>query len=332
MVSCKSNIIYNTMVAAFSAESSTKQYGVRCISLPAARSYPVAMKIEHELNKLKSWEISSSSSSNGEKICLGVAGLGELYRCIGEFLGLPLTREALAQHQHENCWVNELLDGLLLYLDICGSTRDVVLMIKQSVRELQSALRRSKVGDFTIDGSVNAYICSRKKMNKEITKCLASLKQMEYNTFGSSRVLELNDHLALLIQMLRKVSRITTCNFNSLLQFLSVPTLKPKSTKWSMVLKQLVHKDKSVATFEGQWEANEFEDVDIALSNVLMMRQSSCKDDDEDDDEAEIKNIESAQEKLEALDGGIEGFENALECLFRRLIQTRVSLLNVLSQ
>lgn len=72
--------------------------------------------------------------------------------------------------------------------------------------------------------------------------------------------------------------------------------------------------------------------MDIALSNVLMMRQSSCKDDDEDDDEAEIKNIESAQEKLEALDGGIEGFENALECLFRRLIQTRVSLLNVLSQ
>lgn len=332
MVSCKSKIIYNTMVAAFSAKSSTKQYGLRCISLPAARSYPVAMKIEHELNKLKSWEISSSSSSNGEKICLGVAGLGELYRCIGEFLGLPLTREALAQHQHENCWVNELLDGLLLYLDICGSTRDVVLMIKQSVRELQSALRRSKVGDFTIDGSVNAYICSRKKMNKEITKCLASLKQMEYNTFGSSRSLELNDHLALLIQLLRKVSRITTCIFNSLLQFLSVPTLKPKSTKWSMVLKQLVHKDKSVATFEGQWEANEFEDVDIALSNVLMMRQSSCKDDDEDDDEAEIKNIESAQEKLEALDGGIEGFENALECLFRRLIQTRVSLLNVLSQ
>ncbi|ESR38558.1 hypothetical protein CICLE_v10027131mg [Citrus x clementina] len=265
------------MVAAFSAKSSTKQYGVRCISLPAARSHPVTMKIEHELNKLKSWEISSSSSSNGEKICLGVAGLGELYRCIGEFLGLPLTREALAQHQHENCWDDELLDGLLLYLDICGSTRDVVLMIKQSVRELQSALRRSKVGDFTIDDE------------QGITKCLASLKQMEYNTFGSSRVLGLNDHLALLIQLLRKVSRITTCIFNSLLQFLSVPTLKPKSTK-------------------------------------------CCKDDDEDDDEAEIKNIESAQEKLEALDGGIEGFENALECLFRRLIQTRVSLLNVLSQ
>lgn len=321
------------MVAAFSSKSRTKHYGVRCISLPAARSHPVAMKIGHELNKLKSWEISSSSSSNGEKICSGVAGLGELYRCIGEFFGLPLTQEALAQHQHENCWVNELLDGLLMYLDICGSTRDVVLMIKQSVRELQSALRRSKGGDFVIDGNVNAYICSRKKMIKEITKCLGSLKQMEHNIFSSSRVLELNDHLTLLIQLLRKASLITTCIFNSLLQFLSLPTLKPKSTKWSMVLKQLVHKDKTVATFEGQWETNEFEDVDIALSNILMVQQSSCKDDDDgDDDEAEIKNIESAQEKLEALDGGIEGFENALDCLFRRLIQARVSLLNILSQ
>ncbi|XP_031275995.1 uncharacterized protein LOC116134459 [Pistacia vera] len=310
-------MIKKATMAAFSTKPA-KHYNVRSISLPT-RSHPTTLRVEEELNKLTSREM-YSSSSKAEKIWSGLSGLGELYKCIGELFSLPMTQEALAQHQNEK-WVNELLDGLLRYLDICGNTREAILLMKESVRELQSALRRSKCGEMGIESSVTAYICSRKTMKKEIAKCLASLKHVE-NILEASPLLDtLNDHLYLVIGMLRRASLITTSILNSLLSFLSVaPMLKPKPTRWSLVLK-LVHK--RVATCEGQWEVNEFESVDVALSNLLV--QQSSKD-------VEAEKIEPAHERLQALDAIIEGFEHELEGMFRRLIHARVTLLNILSQ
>ncbi|KAI9165873.1 hypothetical protein LWI28_022110 [Acer negundo] len=171
-----------TTTTSFSPKS-TKHYNVRCISLPAARSYPTTLKLEQELNKLESWEISpspspsssSSSSTNAEKILSALSGLGELYKCIGDLLALPLTQQVLAQHRHEN-WVNQLLDGLLRYLDICGNTSDSILSMKESVRELESAFRRSKCGELSIQGNVTAYILSRKKMVKNLASLLKQSK------------------------------------------------------------------------------------------------------------------------------------------------------------
>ncbi|XP_044465555.1 uncharacterized protein LOC123195778 [Mangifera indica] len=303
-------------MVAFSTNS-TKHYNVRSISLPA-RSHPTTVKVEEALDKLTSWEM-HSSSSKAEKIRAGLSGLGELYRSIGELFSLPLTQQALSQHQNEK-WVNELLDGFLRYLDICGNTREAILLMKESVRELQSALRRSKCGEMSFESNVTAYICSRKTMKKEIAKSLASLKYGKNIMAASPDLDNLNDHLYLVIRILRKVSLITTSILNSLLSFLSVPMLKPKPTRWSLVLK-LVHK--RVATYESQWEVNELESVDIAITNLLV--QQSSKD-------VEAEKIESAHERLQALDASIEGFEHGLEGLFRRLIHAKVTLLNIFSQ
>ncbi|KAJ7953201.1 DUF241 domain protein [Quillaja saponaria] len=240
----------------FSPKAS-KSYKIRSISLPT-RSHPSTHKIEEELNKLRAWE-ASSSSLKVETICSGLSGLGELYKCIEDLLKLPLTQQALSQHQHEK-WVIELFDGPVRYVDICGNTRDAILLMKSSMQELQSALRRRNVADLDIESNVTTYICFRRKMKKESTKSLLALKQMD-----SKGALLSNNQ---------------------------------------------------------EEKTNELERVDAILSNLLL--KNSSKD-------VEAEKIQSAQKRLESLDAGIEGLENGLECLFRHLINARVSFLNILS-
>ena len=149
------------------------KYHVRCISLPS-RSHPSTLRLEEELNKLKTWEqaTSTSTSTSSVLICKGLTGLDELYKCMDDFLNMTSTQQVLSQNQHEKC-VEELLDGSVRLLDICGITRDTMLLIKEHVRALQSALRRRK-GDSSIESNINNYISFKKKMKKDAKKLITA--------------------------------------------------------------------------------------------------------------------------------------------------------------
>ncbi|GLT39320.1 hypothetical protein SLA2020_135180 [Shorea laevis] len=290
----------------------SSQYNVRSTSFPA-RSHPTTLRIEEEINKLRSLEGVSSST-----VSTVLSGLAELYACMGDLLSLPLTQQGLSQHHHEK-WVNELLDGTLRYLDICGNTRDSVLLTKESVRELQSVLRRSMAGERSIEDNVRDYTCSRKNMKKEIAKSMALLKQMENRIGEQSPPLEQSHHLSFLVRVLREASLITISTLRSLLLFLSPSLMKPKGTKWLLISK-LVRK--GMVLGEGRKDMNELQSAKVAVGNLTFPNAS---------EDIEAEKIESALEKLEALDGVIEDFEDGLELLFRCLIHCRVSLLNIIS-
>ncbi|PQP95682.1 uncharacterized protein Pyn_11356 [Prunus yedoensis var. nudiflora] len=83
---------------------------------------------------------------------------------------------------------------------------------------------------------------------------------------------------------------------------------------------------KGVIACEGQKEdINEMDGVDAALNTL-------CKSSTAPIECTDVENIQSAQKRLEALEVTIEGLENGLESVFRRLIKTRASLLNIISQ
>ncbi|KAJ8771036.1 hypothetical protein K2173_023361 [Erythroxylum novogranatense] len=282
---------------------------VRSISLPS-RSHPSAHKVEEELNKLRTWEASSTLTSTSGPILIGLAGIADLCSSMDDLLNMASIQEVLSRHKDELC-MNELLDRSVKFLDICGIARDVMLQFKEQIRSLQSVSRRRK-GDSTIESILSSYTCFRKKMNKEAKRLIASLKHIN-NKLGNLAFSEQDKHFSAMIQMLREVDMINICVLKSVLTFFSTPISNSKQIKWSFVSK-LMHKG-MLTSEEKQEDMNELENVDAVLCDGFAFKKK-----------------QRVQEVLEALEIHISDIENGLERVFRCLIKTRVSMLNIFSR
>ncbi|BAT99912.1 hypothetical protein LR48_Vigan06g055700 [Vigna angularis] len=287
------------------------KFHIRSNSFPTG-SHPSISRVEEELNKLKTWEATSTSTS--KSIGTGLSLLSDLHICLEDILNMASTQKLISNHQGEKC-IEELLDGSVRILDICDITRDTLLQIKENVESLHSALRRRK-GDSSIERIVAEYTLFSKKMKKNAKKLMTTLKQME-NKFGVSPVLDEDQQLVSLIRVVREVIGTNMSVFQSLLAFLVVPASKSKATKWVLVAK-LMHKG-VIACEEKQKNLNELQCVEASLSSLLS-------------EGTNVANMEAANERLEALENGIESIENGLESVFRRMVRTRACLLNIMTQ
>ncbi|KAJ6305172.1 hypothetical protein OIU78_020669 [Salix suchowensis] len=280
------------------------KYHVRSVSFPS-RSYPAIQRIEQELDKLNQWEVSSNSISGS--ICNGLSGLEDLYKGVDDLLNLASAQQVLSRHENEKC-LDELLDGSVRLLDVCSIARDILLRFREQVQALQSAFRRRK-GDSSIESSVATFTCFRKKMKRDAKKLIASLKQMD-KKLGASSLLDQDRNLSEVIKVTREVNVINCSIFQSLLVFLSTSS-KPKQCRWSLVSKLML---KEGITCEEKRE-NEIDTAGAALSELSGSEK-----------------VKNAQMKLEALEMSIYDLENCLERLFRPLVKSRSSLLNIVSQ
>jgi len=283
------------------------KYHVRSNSFPS-QSHPNTTRIEEELCKIKTWEATSTSSS--DSITTGLLFLEDLYISLEDLLNMSSTQKAFAHHQGEK-FVEELLNGSVRILDICGITRDTILQIKENVQSLHSSLRRRK-GESSIEKSVAEYKFFTKKMKKNVTKLITSLKHME-TKFGASSLLNQDQDLVAVITVLREVIKMNMSIFQSLLSFLVGSASKSKAIKWLKVTKLM---QKRVSCEENSDNFNEMECVEASLRTLLREGSTVSKD---------------ARERFEALENAIEMIENGLESLFRRLVKTRVHLLNIIT-
>jgi hypothetical protein len=210
--------------------------------------------------------------------------------------------------------VEELLDGSVKILDICDITRDTMLQIKENVQSLHSSLRRRK-GDSSIEKSVAKYNFFTKKMKKNVTKLITSLKQME-SKFGASSLLNQDQEFVSVIRVLREVIVMNISIFQSILSFLVGSASKSKAAKWMKVAK-LMHK--KVSCEEKLENFNELQCVEASLRTLLS-------------EGSDVAKMQATHENFEALENAIEMIEYGLENVFRRLVKTRVSLLNIMTQ
>ncbi|XP_010277265.1 PREDICTED: uncharacterized protein LOC104611765 [Nelumbo nucifera] len=296
------------------------RYHVRSISLPT-RSHPTATCIEEELSKLRALESLSTAQSGSqlkaESICVSLLGLAELHKCIENFLQMPQTQQALLHHQHKR-WVEEMIDGSVTLLDIGGAARDILIQMKEIIQDIQSALRRRKLE--VLLNKVTAYISFKKRVKKDVSSCLKTLKRLE-EKYVACPLLDYDHDSAMVVRVLREVSSVAISIFWALLSFLSIPVSKPKVGRWNLVSK-LMQRGLVACDNEVDVSMNEVESVDVALFALSPCNASK---------DAAVESSQTAQKRLKDLEVSLESVEEGLDFLFRRLIQTRVSLLNILT-
>ncbi|KAM7256714.1 hypothetical protein ACFE04_012455 [Oxalis oulophora] len=237
-------------------------FHVRSISLPTG-SHPLAASVDEQLSRLRiSQETSTSSSS---VLCHKLDGLRKLYECVDDLFQLPLTQQHLSNES-----LDDVLNGSIRIIDICDISRDVLSQIKESQQELESSLRRKSGGDYE---AVCAYMTSRKKISKIVSKSLKNLKRSETKSAKSDQ-----DST---IKMLKDSEEITLAVFESLFSLISQ---SKTNNGWSSV------------------------------SKLFKPKRVSC---------------ESLLRQSEDLNSNIQELEQNLECLYRRLVKTRITLLNI---
>ncbi|KAI3725843.1 hypothetical protein L1987_65639 [Smallanthus sonchifolius] len=283
-------------------------YGVRSVSLPTT-SHPSVDSIKQELNNIQTCVISSSSSSckpSIEAIYDGLLKLSRLYECMHEFISL------LCLTQNEK-WVEELMDRMVGFLDICDMIRDIMWRYKEHVRDLQCASRRRK-GDTSLGSSIARYNSFRKTVKKEVKILIASLNR--------SMVAKSQDHYhhEVVVVMIKMVFEVTVSVFVSLLMpFVISNSQTTKTNKWSMVVSKLIQRTRVVCEEHHYRQSNGIDGLDhvVLRDECIKVGRFSLWWND--------------ASMLEAMEAQIERIEDGLECVFRSLIRTRASILNIVS-
>ncbi|XP_028767886.1 uncharacterized protein LOC114725532 [Neltuma alba] len=272
---------------------------IRSNTLPSA-PHPLVSQFEEHLNRLKSSESASSSQS------LKLSGLQDLHDCIDKVLQLPITQQDFAR-EFSNKGVDDLLDGSLRLLDVCSIAKDFLLQSKESLQELQSIIRRRRGAKNGLAIEVGEYLASRKKMKNAIFKVLGSFKGRKMELIVSSSNKE-NDTLS----MLKEAEAVTLSTLETLMSFISDTKGQSKQWRWSAISKLM--QPKRVACDSQEMVTNEFKKVDAALKSLMGQKHAFT---------------ENFQGDLENLETCIEDLEIGIECLSRKLIKTRVSILNI---
>ncbi|CAL2279827.1 unnamed protein product [Prunus armeniaca] len=303
-------------MASASALNPKSNYHIRSISLPS-KPHPLFQQCEDHLLRIAASDASSSSSYSSSSISQKLSGLLDLHNCLNELFQLPLTQEAFVRERNEK-WVDELLDGSLRLLDVCTAAKDALIHTKECAREIQSIMRRRRGGKSGFTNEVRKYLASRKVVKKAVCKALGTLRtSQKKSTFSSTN----KDNVTVaLIVVLREVEAVSLTVFESLLSFISGAKSASKMRGWSFVSKLML--TKKVGCEEDKTEINEFADVDAALSSLV------CQETSNSDSMVDSENVQSELQQLEMCS---QDLEEGLECLFRRLIKNRVSLLNTLS-
>ncbi|XP_021810252.1 uncharacterized protein LOC110753624 [Prunus avium] len=247
--------------------------------------------------------------------CPNFEALKDLHNSANNLLYSPMIQQALV-HDRQEKWVHQVSEASLRMLDVCGISKDVLLMVKEHLQDLQYMLRRvSSDQEADIDNKMGAYNCYRKKLKQETLKCLNSFKGIKKNKSSmcictSQPLLEsspiyMDHNLRVVVDVLRQVRVTAVSIVETLLSLISIPWLDRKSATNTTKSKFIKAK-----FMRPRWSWRNRQRV-YGICDATA--------------------LQSASKRLDAVEIAIQDLESELDCMFRRLIHTRVALLNILT-
>lgn len=273
---------------------------VRSASLPC-RSHPIISQLRDEISELQSWSAAESAARTSAWLCDGLRRLKSVHESLDDLLHLPQTRESLRGGDYCSL-IEKLLEDFLRFVDAYGTFQTLLLRLKEEHSAAQIAVRRKD------NLRVAAHAKNLSKIAKEIGK-LGSL-----NLFSSAAAVAparaSYDEEAELVDVIDGVVKATVAVSNALFGGISNSAAFRK--QYSCMGLSLGRKTKNVKVEGGIRELQELD-----LENLRKKAEEEVK---------------MASKKMHEIEDRILEIEECGERAFRSLINTRVSLLNVLTQ
>ncbi|KNA17610.1 hypothetical protein SOVF_078580 [Spinacia oleracea] len=292
-----------------------KGYHVRSASLPCIRSHPLIPQLRDEVNELRAWERAQFGPGSGS-IVDGLARLKGVLDSLDDVLQLPLTQDSLSNKTNV---VEKLLEDFLRFVDVYGIFRASMLGLKEEVSAAQVALRRKD------DSKIGLFIKAQKKIATEVGKLITAIGSVPEQPPVSPSVVAVSDYDDELGYVIRDVNRLTASVSEAV--FVSVSGFSGRRPTWaSFGLGRKARK-------EEQGLIEEFQKVIGGVENLLELRKNNNKkknSSNTNNNEEEVMRM-GLLKGMQELEDCIGELERESERVFRSLISTRVSLLNILT-
>lgn len=309
-----------------SSSKPKKTFHVRSTSLPCRSSHdPLISHLKNSINRLNIWSTTSSSkpspddhtpaSSSSSWLCSGLAQLKSVHDSLDDLLLLPQTKETLHSGGESEQLIEKFLEDFLHFVDIYGMFQSLVLSLKEEHLAAQVAVRKRD------DSKIQIYLNTLKKMSKEITKLISSLQRQQQH----SNVPKISsDAITEVTGIIREVIEVTVSVSVALFSGLSVSLASTflshrKSSRITLMGGGGKQKKNVVVSTTDCQGLEEFAQIWLFRS-LWNLRK---KDDEE---------LKLTTKRMYEIEDCIRGIEIGSEKAFRSLINTRVSLLNVLTQ
>lgn len=271
-----------------------KTFHVRSTSLPS-RSHPLISQLKYQIGDLRAWA-SKSDNKSSAWLCDGLNRLKTLHESLDDLLQLPQTHESLRDRSE---WIEKVLDDLLRFVDVYGIFQTLVLALKQDHSAAQVAIRRRD------DSNTALYLKALKKLARETGKLISTVGKLSIPSVSPS------DADAELAGVISDVNEVTIMVSTALFRGISLSFGLRKLAWKGLKLSRKVSADEE----EG---IKEFKEVGIENLKKKVITDEEVK--------------KMVLKRMYEMEDCIVGIECGSERVFRSLINTRVSLLNLLTQ
>ncbi|CAA2964933.1 Hypothetical predicted protein [Olea europaea subsp. europaea] len=269
-----------------------KTLHVRSTSLPCRSSSHPV--ISQLKDEISELKSRNSSEATCVSVCEGLKRLKIVHESLDDFLQLPQTKESLSCNSD---LIEKFLEDFLRFVDVYGIFQTLFLTLKQEYLAVQMAVKRKD------ETKIAMHVKNLSKIAKEIGKLESSVQSIGKNYLFS------DNFDAEFAEIIRDVIEVTVSVSVSLFGGLSAALGSRKPPRMGLSWKK-------VKVRQG---IQEFQQIN--LETLMGLRKK---------DDEEMKMV--CKKMQELVEDCMVGIESCGERSFRSLINTRVSLLNFLTQ